>query len=70
MVYILMIVFKKNAGKVIFVETFIFLSFFHLYRQIFDYGSWRLDITTITMMLVCKYTAFAFSYADSFKKPE
>lgn len=40
------------------------LSVYHIYRLITDYGSWTLDVSTILMGNVCKYSLFAYSYQD------
>lgn len=42
-----------------------FLSAIHIYRMIFDYGNWTLDINVILMINVCKYSSVAFCYYDS-----
>jgi lysophospholipid acyltransferase len=42
----------------------IVLSVFHIHRQITDYGGWRIDSTTVFMMLICKYSSFAYAYED------
>jgi lysophospholipid acyltransferase len=33
--------------------------------MVYDYGGWTMDITTIFMMTICKYSAFAYCYGDS-----
>jgi lysophospholipid acyltransferase len=38
--------------------------------MIFDYGGWRLDISTIYMMSICKFSSIAFSYEDGGIKDE
>lgn len=40
------------------------VSLYHVYVMIVDYGRWQIDISTILMMGVCKYSLFAFSYQD------
>ena len=54
---------RKCGG---FVTTYVVLTLFisHVYRMITDYGSWVLDITTIMMTMVCKYSMFAYAYQD------
>lgn len=42
----------------------VLLSVYHIYRLITDYGSWTLDVSTILMGNVCKYSLFAYSYQD------
>ena len=33
--------------------------------MIYDYGGWTMDITTIFMMTICKFSAFAYCHGDS-----
>jgi lysophospholipid acyltransferase len=35
-----------------------------------DYGGWNIDVTTIYMMSVCKFSMVAFSYEDGEKDDE
>ncbi|KRX08124.1 hypothetical protein PPERSA_01669 [Pseudocohnilembus persalinus] len=58
----------KNCGKIIMIETMIFVSAHHIYRQIYDYGGWTLDVSTILMMAVCKFTSFGYCVEDGRKK--
>jgi lysophospholipid acyltransferase len=55
---------RKRVGWLVTFYCFIHLSVLHIYRMIFDYGGWRMDITTIMMMTLCKFTSFAFCYSD------
>jgi lysophospholipid acyltransferase len=50
--------------------TVLHLSALHIYRMIVDWGGWNLDITTIYMMSICKFSALAFSYEDGGKPDE
>ncbi len=56
---------KKLSAYVTLLVSMIFLSGIHLYRLIYDYGNWTLDINVITMINVTKYTSIAFCYYDS-----
>lgn len=55
---------REKVGNYTTVYVFTHLSILHLYRMYYDYGGWSMDITTIYMMSVCKFTAFAYCYAD------
>lgn len=44
------------------------LSFLHIRRMIEDFGGWKLDITTIYMMSICKFSSIAFCYEDGAKE--
>ena len=68
--YLIILAFKRKAAKLVFVESMIFQSIYHIYRQYVDYGGWKLDISTIVMMYTCKYTSFAFCYEDGGKPDE
>ena len=59
-----MLVCGRKSGKVIFIESLLFLSAHHIYRQVYDYGGWTLDITTALMMTTGKYIAFGWCYQD------
>ncbi|KAM3147373.1 hypothetical protein pb186bvf_000624 [Paramecium bursaria] len=57
-------------AKVIFIQTMLYVSAHHIYRQITDYGGWSLDITTILMINCAKWTSFAYCYQDGLKNDE
>ena len=63
--YALMIVFPrhKQANYVMF-WVLGYLSYSHLDSLINRFGSYDMDITTYTMLLVCKLSALAFCYQD------
>lgn len=69
-VYFLIVIFGRKSAKLVFIESLLFQSFYHIYRQIVDYGGWKLDISTIVMMYTCKYTSFAYCYEDGGKPIE
>jgi hypothetical protein len=54
----------RNCGALVTGITIIALSVYHIQRMIVDYGSWILDISTILMSMVCKYSLFAYAYQD------
>ncbi len=54
----------RNCGYMITVLSLVLLSAYHIYRQYTDYGGWTLDVSTILMGNVCKYSLFAFSFQD------
>ncbi len=63
-VYAIIKVKGRNCGALVTAITIIALSVYHIVRMIADYGSWTLDISTILMSMVCKYSLFAYSYQD------
>ena len=59
---------RKLSPFYLLIATMIHLSYLNIYRMIVDYGGWMIDdISTIYMMMVTKYTSFAFSYDDGKK---
>ena len=68
--YLIILALKRKAAKVVFIESMVFQSIYHIYRQVVDFGGWKLDISTIVMMYTCKYTSFAFCYEDGGKPDE
>lgn len=68
--YVMVLIFKEKCGKLVFIQNIVYMSAHHIYRQIYDYGSWRMDITLILMMLVCKFTSFAYCCEDGFKSAD
>ena len=41
-----------------------YLSCSHLHSVIYKFGSYDMNVTTYTMLLVCKLSALAFCYKD------
>jgi lysophospholipid acyltransferase len=58
---------RKLSALYIVAITIAHLSALHLYRMITDFGGWQLDVTTIYMMSICKFSSLAFSYEDGGK---
>lgn len=55
---------RKLSPFYILGLTVAHLSYLHVYRMIVDYGGWKMDISLIYMMSICKFSAIAFSYED------
>jgi lysophospholipid acyltransferase len=55
---------RKHCGLFALLTSMILVSGFHVYVMIVDYGRWEIDVSTILMMSICKYSLFAFSYQD------
>ena len=66
-VYAIIKIKGRKSGALITGISIVALSIYHIYRLIVDYGSWILDISTILMSMVCKYSLFAYSYEDGGK---
>lgn len=64
LVYVLIKIKGRHCGAFITGISIFALSGYHIYRMIDAYGSWILDISTILMTMVCKYSLFAYAYQD------
>lgn len=61
-VYAIIKIKGRHCGAFVTGISMVALSIYHIQRLITDYGSWILDISTILMSMVCKYSLFAYSY--------
>jgi lysophospholipid acyltransferase len=59
----------KNCGNQVTVVSLVLLSVYHIYRIIVDFGGWTMDISTIMMCNVNKYSLFAYSCQDGRTDP-
>lgn len=66
-VYLIIKIKGRNCGAFVTGISILALSIYHIYRMIDAYGSWILDISTILMSMVCKYSLFAYAYQDGGK---
>lgn len=64
LVYLMVKFNPKNCGKHVTIVSLGLLSIYHVYRMIVDYGGWSMDISTIMMSNVNKYSLFAYAYQD------
>jgi len=53
-----------KSHVIVFIFSMTYLCLNHIYRQIYDYGSWTLDVTGPMMLMVLKTTGLAFSHND------
>ena len=56
---------QNRTHVVAFIFAMLYLSCNHVYRQVYDYGSYTLDVTGPMMLMVQKISGLAFSYYDS-----
>ena len=54
----------KHAHKIVFLVAMCHLSYMHIWRLIYDYGGYTLDITGPMMISTQKVVSFAFSIKD------
>lgn len=69
-VYVYVKLGRRHCGRNVTAGSIIVLSTYHIYRMITDYGAWAVDTTTIFMMLICKYSSFAYACEDGLKQRE
>lgn len=62
--YICLIYPYKRSPNVVFVSAMLYLFGIHLYRYIYDFGSYRMDVSGTMMILVIKVSSIAFNYLD------
>ncbi|KAL0102364.1 hypothetical protein PUN28_018705 [Cardiocondyla obscurior] len=60
----------RNMQRVVLAIALIYLSCIHFHRQIYDYGSYTLDITGPLMVITQKVTSLAFSIHDGLTRRE
>jgi hypothetical protein len=68
LMYLVMLVKGRQCGFLVTVLGLAFLSSYHIYRMISSYGSWELDVSSILMGAVCKYSLLAYAYQDGASK--
>jgi hypothetical protein len=62
---LLKIVPPHKVGRYALIYNFTHNSLIHLYRLFFMYDSWSVEISVIFMMTMCKFSAFAYNFADA-----
>jgi len=55
---------RKICHYSVFIFAFGFLSYLHVKRMIEDYGAWRVDTATQSMIHVLKVCSVAYCYRD------
>ena len=61
---------SRNCGKIVTVESILYLSGYHLYEIIWNYGGWSMNALALMMVLVCKYSLFAYNIQDGLTEEE
>jgi lysophospholipid acyltransferase len=64
MVYFL----QRKSGWPVFIFSITSLFILHVYNLYDHYGVWDLEFSTSLMIMVCKYTSFAWCYCDGSSK--
>ncbi|XP_074656765.1 membrane-bound glycerophospholipid O-acyltransferase 2-like [Tubulanus polymorphus] len=61
---------EKIRHKLVFAWSMVYLSAMHIFRQIYDYRSYTLDITGPLMVTTMKLTSLAFALKDGMQSKE
>lgn len=70
-VYLMMLLLpRKSQARLVMWFVLAYLSGQHIYRMWYDFGGFNLDITTFTMLLVCRLSALAYCYQDGAETPD
>lgn len=59
---------RKKIGKIVLIETFVYLIAVQLRRMYVAYGKNDVDITAVLMMQAFLYVGFAYNYEDGLKE--
>jgi len=69
--YLIMNLLPRNQQhKVMVVFLLSYMSGQHIYSMLNDFGGFHMDITTYTMILVCKLWILSFAYKDGGEDPK
>ena len=55
---------KKAKGGIITLQSMLFLSGYHIYEYLYNYGGWTMNASALLMILVCKYSLLAYDIDD------
>ena len=55
---------RKSQAQAVMIWVLLYLSYQHLLSVLYHFGSYEMDTTSYTMLLVCKLSALAFCYQD------
>jgi len=61
---------RNQQHYVMMVFLLAYMSSQHIYAMLTDFGGFNMDITTYTMILVCKLWMLSWTYRDGGEKPE
>ena len=59
---------RRISAFYILIYSMLHLSSVHIKRMVDDYAGWEVDVSTILMMSICKFSSIAFSYEDGMKE--
>jgi len=50
-----------RCGGLVTLESMVYLSSYHIYEFLFNYGGWTMNASALLMILVCKYSLLAYN---------
>lgn len=53
---------RRRCALPVFIFSMGFISYIHIMRLIYDYKSWRMDVSLLQMMATCKFVSLAWNY--------
>ena len=56
---------QKKVAFPVLAFLLLHLSAMHIYRMITDYMGWRMDATSVQMLMTCKLSLLAYAYQDA-----
>lgn len=56
---------NKSKGALVTFESMAFLSGYHIYEFLYNYGGWTMNASALLMILVCKYSLLAYNLDDA-----
>jgi lysophospholipid acyltransferase len=65
-VYMMLLVLpQRHVAFPVLSFLLVYLSSMHIYRMVTDYMGWRMDATSVQMLMTCKLSLLAYSYQDT-----
>jgi hypothetical protein len=61
---------RKYSAFYVLAFNILYLSALHINKMIKNYGQWGIEVNTLYMMSICKFSSVAFAYEDGGKKEE
>ena len=59
-----------KCGALVTYQSILFLSGYQIYLMVFSYGQYTMSAEALVMILVCKYSLFAYNIQDGALSPE
>jgi len=66
-VFIILKLKGPKCGGLVTFQSMLFLSGYHIYEFLYNYGGWSMNAAALLMILVCKYSLLAYNLEDGTK---